>query len=83
MATARTIIESFGGSTALAELLGEGINRGAVAEWKKSGIPARHWLKLMRLPSVEIDGQPLTLDMLEAHTWGPNGQSAECEGAGT
>lgn len=43
--TAAEIIDAFGGTRALADRLG--LPRGAVANWRRLGIPARYWFSVL------------------------------------
>jgi hypothetical protein len=59
------IIDAFGGATVIAEALG--INRNAVVQWYKNGIPARAWPDLSRISEQRAIG--ITLADLNDSWW--------------
>jgi DNA-binding transcriptional regulator YdaS (Cro superfamily) len=63
--TAVQIIDLFGGPTQLASALG--IKPSAVNMWRSNGIPARWWLPIERLATIEPETRHVTAELLERH----------------
>jgi len=63
--TAREIIDAFGGTRALGDLLGR--PRNVVSQWLRIGIPPKYWPELSRRAAEGIATESITIEVLERH----------------
>lgn len=65
--TAAQIIKSLGGPTALSRRPELDVQRSAIANWPREGIPAKYWPSLARLAAETEATRHITIEKLEHH----------------
>jgi len=66
--SAADIVKLLGGATTLARHSELAVQRSAIANWPKEGIPAKHWPALARIAAAEPSTRHITIELLERHT---------------